>query len=61
MLKTLCVSKTDPLTRDRALVPILDFSQNRFQVIGDTFLAITCVLNLNDIQDHRVGEVGLAR
>jgi hypothetical protein len=56
----LWVSKPDPTTRDRSLVPFLDFSQNRFQVVSEKFRALTCVLNFNDIQDDRVGEVGLA-
>jgi hypothetical protein len=41
------------------LVPILNFLQNRLQVISDGLLALVRILNLNDIQHHRVGEVGL--
>jgi hypothetical protein len=52
---TLCVSQTYPTTRHRSL-PMLNFFQNRFQVVGDRFLPLTRVLNPNGIQNHRVGE-----
>jgi hypothetical protein len=49
-----CVSKADLITRYRSLMPMLDLSQNRFQIAGDRFLALARVLNLNDIQNHPV-------
>ncbi len=62
--KYLCpvaTDRTDPAPGDRALVPILDLAQDRFQILRYRFRAFAGILNLNHIQGHRVGEVSLCR
>jgi hypothetical protein len=59
MLSPFSAPISDAETSNRALVPIFDLTQNRLQIIGDSFFTFSGVLNLNGDRGHRVSEVNL--
>jgi hypothetical protein len=61
VLSPLSAPTTDAVTSNRALVPIFDLAQNRFQIVGDKFPTFAGILNLNSRRSHRVGEISVAR
>jgi hypothetical protein len=49
VLGPLSAPVTDAVMSDRALVPMLDLTQNRLQIIGDSFFTFAGVLNLDEV------------
>ena len=49
VLRPLGARVTDAVTSNRALVPILDLAQNRFQIVGDRFFTFAGVLEVSGL------------